>query len=624
MDHRENKISALFITFNEIINIDAVIQNVSFADEIIIVDSFSSDGTAERIQSYPQVKFIQRPFKDYTDQKSFAMGLATNDWVLFMDADERLTDALREEVITTINATNPAAAYYFYRTFMFQKKVLRFSGWQSDKNFRLFRKSKVDFTADRVVHETLIVDGKIGILKNKLIHYSYKDYPDYKGKMIKYGKMKAQEELDKNYNPNLYHFVFRPSYKFFNHYILRFGFLDGKKGIIISYLNALGVYSRYKELKRLKNPFKPNLSTSNLTGVNKPEIRFLVIQQKMIGDVLASTIICESLKHNFPEAEVHMVANENTLPVLEGNPFIDTVVIFKKEYRDSKKAFYSFLKSLRKTEYSAVIDAYGKLESNLITRFTKSDRKIGRRKWYTSWIYSDPIYQSLITDDEIPLSVSNRLMLLDPIVKKNTFVTYPKLYLSTYEIQKAKETIQGLNNAEGNRLIMIGILGSGPDKTYPPKYMAEVLNTICESCDAKLLFNYIPSQKEEVLKIYDLCSAKTQQCIAIHFYADSLRDFMGVLSQCDMLIGNEGGTVNMAKALDIPSFCFFSPFIVKGAWHGKVYKNHNSVHLNDYHPELFRDMDKREIKKNIVTLYDAFEPNLFKDALVHFLKKNCS
>ena len=622
MDLPKNKISALFITFNEIINIDEVIRNVSFADEIIIVDSFSTDGTAEQIQKYPKVKFIQRAFKNYTDQKSYAMSMATNDWVLFMDADERLTDILRDEVVKTINTSNPASAYYFYRSFMFQKEVLRFSGWQSDKNFRLFRKSKVHFTTDRVVHETLVVEGEIDILKNKLIHYSYKDYPDYKSKMITYGKMKAQEELDKNYSPTLYHFVFRPSYKFFNHYVLRFGFLDGKKGIIISYLNALGVYSRYRELKRLKNPFNPQLSTTNLKDTSTSEIRFLVIQQKMIGDVLASTIICESLKHHFPGAEVHMIANENTLPVLEGNPFIDSVIVFKKEFRDSKKIFYKFLKSLKRTKYSAVIDAYGKLESNLITHFSKSDKKIGRRKWYTSWIYSDAIYQPLIPDNEIPLSVSNRLMLLDPILQENKFITYPKLYLSAAEIQKAKEAIASLKGTDGEKLIMIGILGSDPTKTYPPKYMAQVLDTIPINCKAKLLFNYIPSQKEEALKIYNLCSRETQECIEIDFYADSLRDFMGILSQCDMLIGNEGGTVNIAKALDIPSFCFFSPFIVKGAWHGKVYKNHDSVHLSDYRPELFGEMDKREIKKNINALYEAFEPNLFNAALVNFIKKN--
>ena len=621
MNTAKNKISALFITFNEILNIDEVIQNVSFADEIIIVDSFSTDGTAERIKNYPEVKLIQRPFKNYTDQKSFAMSMASYDWVLFMDADERLTADLRDEVIATINAKNTNDAYFFYRTFMFQHKVLHFSGWQSDKNFRLFKKSKAKFSPIRVVHETLIVEGTIGILKNKLIHYSYKDYNDYKGKMIKYGQMKAQEELHKNYSPNFYHFLIRPGYKFFNHYILRFGFLDGKKGIIICYLNALSVYSRYQELRRLKNPFNPLLTQTGLNTTTS-KIRFLVVQQKMIGDVLASTIICECLKHHFPKAEIHIVANENTLPVLQENPFIDKVIIFKKEYRDSKMVFYRFLKSLKKTEYSAVIDAYGKLESNLITFFAKSNEKIGRRKWYTSWIYSEPIYQPLIPDNEIPLAISNRLMLLDPLISKNKKIFYPKIFLTPGEWKKAKSTIANLKNTAEEKIIMIGILGSGPEKTYPSKYMAEVLETICENCDAKLLFNYIPIQKKEALEIYNLCSIGTQNRIEIDFYASSLRDFIGILSQCDMLIGNEGGTVNMAKALNIPSFSFFSPFIVKGAWHGRVYKNHEGIHLRDYKPELFGDMSKKEIKKNIYTLYQNFEPTLFKEEMIHFLNKN--
>src|SRR6056297_854778 len=248
----KNKLSAVFITYNEITHIDEVLTNVQFADEIIVVDSFSTDGTVERIKKRPNVTLIQRAFVNYTDQKSYAMSLASNDWVLFMDADERLTDRLKNEVLKTINDNTSAAAYYFYRTFMFKQKVLRFSGWQSDKNFRLFRKSKVAFTKERIVHETLIVDGPIATLKNKLIHFSYKNYEDYKGKMVTYGQMKAQEELNKDYDPNAYHFIFRPAYKFLNHFIFRLGFLDGKRGLIISYLNALGVYSRYNELKRLR------------------------------------------------------------------------------------------------------------------------------------------------------------------------------------------------------------------------------------------------------------------------------------------------------------------------------------------------------------------------------------
>lgn len=250
--NKKNKITALLITYNEVNNIEAVIENIAFADEIIVVDSNSTDGTIDIIKEHPNVKLIQRPFKNYTDQKAFAMEQASNDWILFMDADERLTNPLKNEILKTVNSeSGEAVAYMFVRTFMFKDKVLRFSGWQSDKNYRLFRKSKVHFTRERIVHETLIVNGKSGVLKNKLIHYSYKNYEDYKSKMIKYGQMKALEELKKDYAPNIYHFLFRPFYKFFNHYILRLGILDGKKGIIICYLNALGVWTRYKELRRL-------------------------------------------------------------------------------------------------------------------------------------------------------------------------------------------------------------------------------------------------------------------------------------------------------------------------------------------------------------------------------------
>jgi glycosyltransferase involved in cell wall biosynthesis len=250
---RSTKISALLITYNEIEHIDAVLENLDFADEIIVVDSYSTDGTIEQIKKHRQVKLIQRPFKNFTDQKSFALEQASNDWVLFVDADERVTEPLKEEILRTVkNKDTLASAFYFYRTFMFKNKVLRYSGWQTDKNYRLFRKSKVHFSQKRIVHETLVVKGPSGFLHNKLIHYSYKDYDDYRNKMLRYGQMKAMEEVGKGYTPNAYHFIVRPVYKFIYHYIFRLGVLDGKKGIIICYLNALGVYARYKELKRLR------------------------------------------------------------------------------------------------------------------------------------------------------------------------------------------------------------------------------------------------------------------------------------------------------------------------------------------------------------------------------------
>ncbi|MGW9686918.1 glycosyltransferase family 2 protein [Flagellimonas sp. 2504JD1-5] len=248
----KQKISALIITYNEIGYIERCIDSISFADEILVVDSYSTDGTHEYLQNHPKVRVIQNPFENFTAQKNFALRQASNDWILFVDADEVVGEKLQGEILATINNPNACEAYWFYRNFMFQNQRLHFSGWQTDKNHRLFRKSKVKFTDKKLVHETLEVDGKSCILKERLTHYCYKNYEDYKGKMLRYGQLKAKESFYKEKQFNYALMIIKPFWKFFNHYIIRLGFLDGKKGIIISYLNALSVLERYRELKRLE------------------------------------------------------------------------------------------------------------------------------------------------------------------------------------------------------------------------------------------------------------------------------------------------------------------------------------------------------------------------------------
>jgi glycosyltransferase involved in cell wall biosynthesis len=252
MPQGKEKISALIITYNEIGYVEKCIESVSFADEIIVVDSYSTDGTYEYLLNHPKVKVIQNPFKNYTAQKSFTLNQASHDWVIFLDADEVVPDELQHEIVNTINGEKKHVAYWFYRKFMFQKERLRFSGWQTDKNYRLFRKSKVNFSNKRIVHETLDVDGTSGILRNKLIHFCYKDYESYRSKMLCYGRLKAKEAFDKNKRFSYALLILKPMWKFFNSYVIRLGFLDGIKGITICHLDALCDVERYHELHRLE------------------------------------------------------------------------------------------------------------------------------------------------------------------------------------------------------------------------------------------------------------------------------------------------------------------------------------------------------------------------------------
>jgi len=253
MPQAKEKITALIITFNEIGYIEKCIASISFADEIIVVDSYSTDGTYEYLSNHPKLRVIQNPFKNFTAQKAFTLKQATNDWILFLDADEVVPENLQNEIRATINNNPKHVAYWFYRKFMFQKERLRFSGWQTDKNYRLFRKSKVNFSDKRIVHETLDINGTTGKFKNKLTHYCYKDYEVYKNKMMLYGRLKAKEAFNKNKRFSYALLLLKPMWKFFNSYIIRLGFLDGKKGVVICHLDALCDVERYRELQRLEN-----------------------------------------------------------------------------------------------------------------------------------------------------------------------------------------------------------------------------------------------------------------------------------------------------------------------------------------------------------------------------------
>ncbi|UWY26532.1 glycosyltransferase family 2 protein [Flavobacterium sp. TR2] len=251
MNSERQKLSVLIITLNEEQHIKSLLEDIDFADEIIVVDSYSTDKTVSIVESFKNVKLIQNPFADYTTQRNFALDQAKNSWVLFIDADERLTPELKSEIAATIGSKSTASAYFIYRTFMFKNSRLNFSGWQTDKIFRLFDKSKCRYNEERTVHEKLIVNGRIDTLKNKIIHFSYASYNDYKSKMYHYGILKANEKFAKGVKPYFLLLFLHPLYTFLYQFIIRLGFLDGKKGVIICYLNAYSVYIRYKELRKI-------------------------------------------------------------------------------------------------------------------------------------------------------------------------------------------------------------------------------------------------------------------------------------------------------------------------------------------------------------------------------------
>ncbi len=239
-------ISALAITRNEEEHIERYIKELSFANEIIIIDSYSNDKTVEIAESLGAT-VIKREFKNFSEQKNAAISKAKYDWCLFFDLDEQLPKPLIEEIKTIIASKPKCIAYKIKRQFHFMGKKIKYSGFQTDESVRLFNKQFCQYN-EKLVHETMSCNGKIGKLKHHLNHKTYKSFDNYNQKLNHYSKLQAQDLYQKNVRPNGYHFLFRPWYRFMHQYFFRFGILDGKEGFIISYVHAFSVFKRYVQL----------------------------------------------------------------------------------------------------------------------------------------------------------------------------------------------------------------------------------------------------------------------------------------------------------------------------------------------------------------------------------------
>ncbi len=349
-------------------------------------------------------------------------------------------------------------------------------------------------------------------------------------------------------------------------------------------------------------------------------MKILIIQQKMIGDVLTCAILCEMIKKKHPNYEVHYVVNSNTVPVVQNNPFIDKLVLFTPEYRKNKFKLLQFLIQIRKEKYNIVVDAYGKLESNLITAFSGAKTKISYTKAYNKFLYTHPINPVPKATSNLGLSIEGRQQLLEPLGIYTNYKALPKLHVTPTEQKNAIQLLQGNGINLSKKTIMISIIGSSKNKTYPLAYMSKVVDYIAETTDCNVLFNYIPNQLKDAQTIYDNCKKETQKQIYFDVLGKNLREFIAIMNQCEYIIGNDGGAINMAKALNKPSFIIFSPWIAKKVWatfEDGVY--HKSTHLKDYKPELFIDKSEAQLKKNAIALYQHFKPEFLKDQLTQFI-----
>ncbi|HEU5361266.1 MAG TPA: glycosyltransferase family 2 protein [Candidatus Deferrimicrobiaceae bacterium] len=241
-------VSAILITRDEEKNVGDCLASLAFADEIVVVDSGSTDRTEEVCRRDPRVRWFPEEWKGFGPQKNSALAKALGPWIFSIDADERVSDELAREIAGLDLSSVPVDGYRVPRRSYFGDAWVRHGGWYPDYTIRLWRKDRGRFN-DRQVHEVVRLSGRVGTLAGDLIHYTYRDTADFLERMDRYAALGAEELRKKGARGTLLDLWFRPPFTFLKMYLLRRGFLDGALGFRLAMLYSRYTFAKYSKLR---------------------------------------------------------------------------------------------------------------------------------------------------------------------------------------------------------------------------------------------------------------------------------------------------------------------------------------------------------------------------------------
>jgi glycosyltransferase involved in cell wall biosynthesis len=244
---RRPPISAIVTTYNEEHNIGDCLRSLEWCDEVMVVDSYSTDRTVDIIRQFPAVGLHQRTYHGSAAQKNWAIEKATHDWILIFDADERCTPELRAEIEFLLTSGAPYDAYTIRRRVYFLGKKIRFSGWQHDEVVRLFRRGKA-YYPNRRVHADMITTGPAPRLKHSLEHYMVYDLAEYIQRLTKYGIWGAAQRYREGRRAGILEVVGRPAWRFVRTYVFQLGILDGFHGLVFCAMQAYSTFVKWSVL----------------------------------------------------------------------------------------------------------------------------------------------------------------------------------------------------------------------------------------------------------------------------------------------------------------------------------------------------------------------------------------
>ncbi len=295
-------------------------------------------------------------------------------------------------------------------------------------------------------------------------------------------------------------------------------------------------------------------------------MKFLVIQTRDIGDVILSTALCITLKKNHPDSTVGMLTMDQSAGVLEGNPFIDEILVLEKNRRGELGYMLKFLRSVRAKKYDVILNVQGQITGLLTCLFSRSSRRIGFNKFPWRLAHTDNIaFRAYPESSGYGYTIDDRFALLEPLSLKLIDQHY-RIWLSDSELEKSSNTLNAANVNSNRPIVILGINARDDYKRWPLEYFAKTAEWLMDQFDVQILVFFGPGEESYSKKLKRLLPKNKQPSVFDNIHTHSIRELAAVFAHCNLYIGNDTGPRHIAQALDIPAFAIVSPASNKLAW----------------------------------------------------------
>lgn len=531
-------LSVVIITKNEAHNIEDCLKSVSFADEMIVVDSESTDDTRERARGLG-AKVFTRPLQGFGEQKRFAASLAQGNWILNVDADERVSPELATEIQWVLE-TNPSEnGFWIFRRFRFLGKTLRYGGMEKDGLIRLFRRDYGEFTSKRV-HEEVVVEGRVGRLKGLLEHERYPNVSRWLEKLERYSRMEAEHLLEEGRRPNLLKILDFPRH-LFKRLIRQQGVRDGIPGILWALFSSAYPVILFFRMWELQSAHREN-----------PR-RILVIQIHRIGDAIMALPALGCLRRAYPQARIDFLVEPPIAELLRdpappeqaatAQPWRGGVNVNVLPYERGNPIF--MLWKIYKNRYDWVVDFLSNPRSMLLAFCSRAPVRVGFYKRMRMWPYTMSV-------PFLPPRRYSGFHKYDLVNALGVPTMEERPHLSNEPTPLAEEFLNKWGLQKGG-FTVLAPTGRRSIRRWPGERWAGVADSLLERGHPTVFISG-PGEENQIQEVLSHCKVSHPV-----FSPKSLKELAGLLGMARRFAGNDGGARHISMALGVPTVAPFGP-----------------------------------------------------------------